>query len=338
MIKINGKAGGGQMLRTALTLSAISGKSFKIENIRGDRSNPGLKNQHMDCVKAVEKLCGADVRGLKKGSEKLVFEPKELSNKSLEIDIGTAGSVTLLLDTVLPLASQFSESFHVEARGGTDVKWSPTSLYFEHVKLPLLEKTGLEADFEPEKTGFYPKGNGRVSLEVKDFTPEKFRLNERGGLERLEIYSKASKDLKKSDVAERQASEAERLLDENFGSKKLEKDIEYVESDSTGSVLLIKAVYEESLAGFDVIGEEGKSSEQVASEAFQNFIEFHDSDAVVDKYMSDQLMIYTALTTADYVLSESTSHVVTNLDVINEFGYDLEIRDSESGKSLISGS
>ncbi|WP_414837662.1 RNA 3'-terminal phosphate cyclase [Candidatus Nanosalina sp. VS9-1] len=337
MIQINGEKGGGQMLRTALTLSAVTGKNFTIENIRGNRSNPGLKNQHLECVKAAKKLCDAKTEGLEKYSEKIVFKPGKYRNQDIESDIGTAGSTTLLFDTVLPVTTQFTEKFGIKASGGTDVKWSPTSLYYEHVKLLLLEKLGLETDFEVEKTGFYPKGGGKISLETENYSMESFELLERGELEKIEIYSKASRDLEESNVAERQADEAAKKLKKNFASEKVEKNFEYIESDSTGSALLIKAVYENSIAGFDALGEKGKSSEKVAEQAFQAFMEFHDSEASVDEYMADQLMVFAAIVDGVYSVPEINSHIRSNSYVIEKFGYRVEVGREESRAVLRAG-
>ena len=325
MIKINGETGGGQMLRTALTLSAVTGENFTIENIRGNRKQTGLKNQHMECVKAAKRLCDAKIEGLEKGSEKIVFKSAKYRNESFTSNIGTAGSTTLLLDTVLPITTQFDESFRIDAKGGTDVRWSPTSIYYKHVKLPLMEKLGLEADLEIKKTGFYPKGGGEIHLETGDYAMEEFKLLERGKLERFEVYSKASTDLEENSVAKRQADEAAKKLKKKYVSTKVEKNTEYVESASTGSALLIKAVYENSIAGFDALGEKGKRSEKVAEEAFLDFMDFHESEAAVDEYMADQLMVFAAIVGGEYTVPEITPHVQSNSYVIEKFGFDLAL-------------
>ena len=323
MIEINGENGGGQMLRTALTLSAVTGENFTIENIRGNRKNPGLKNQHIECVKAAKRLCDAKIEGLEKGSEKIIFKSGKYRNESFTSNIGTAGSTTLLLDTVLPITTQFDENFRIDAKGGTDVKWSPTSLYYKHVKLPLLEKLGLHSDLEIKKTGFYPKGGGELRLETEDYAMEEFELLERGKLERFEVYSKASTDLEESSVGKRQADEAVKKLRKKFISTEVEKNFEYVESASTGSALLIKAVYQNSVAGFDALGEKGKRSEKVAEEAFQDFVNFHESEAAVDEYMADQLMVFAAIVGGEYTVPEITSHIRSNSYVVEKFGFDV---------------
>ena len=336
MIEIKGEKGGGQMLRTALTLATVTGENFTIENIRGNRKDPGLKDQHLECVKAAKKLCDAKIEGLEKGSERLVFKTGKDRNESFTSDIGTAGSTTLLLDTVLPVTTQFNESFRLNAKGGTDVRWSPTSLYYRHVKLPLIENLGLRTNLNVEKTGFYPKGGGKLLLETENSSMESFSILERGKLQRFEVYSKASKDLEEKDVAKRQASEAVEKL-ENFASKDVEKKVEYVESASTGSVLLIKAFYENSVAGFDALGERGKSSEEVALEAFKDFRDFHESGAAVDEYMADQLMVFSAIVGGEYTVPEVTSHVKSNAYVIEKFGFSVDLEKLDSRALIRSG-
>lgn len=334
MIEINGEKGGGQMLRTALTMATVTGKNFCMENIRGNRRDPGLKAQHMECVKACKRLCDAKVEGLEKGSSSLVFKPGKYRNESFTSNIGTAGSVNLLLDSVLPVTSQFNESFRIDVKGGTDVKWSPTSMYFEHVKIPLLESLGLKAGYGVKTTGFYPEGGGEVRLETEDYSMQEFSKTARGGLQRFEVYSKASKDLEESSVAERQASELFKKIKKEFISIDVEKEVSYVESDSTGSAVLLKAVYSDTVAGFDALGEKGKRSEEVAEEAFQDFMKFHGSEGVVDRYMADQLMVFAAIIGGEYTAPEITPHITSNAYVLEAFGAEVSM-DRQDSKALL---
>ncbi len=313
------------MLRTALTLSALTGKDFTIRNIRGNRSDPGLKRQHLECFRTAQRLCSAEVDGAETGSEKLVFRPSDLEAESFTSNIGTAGSITLLFDTVLPLTMKFHDSFRFTLKGGTDVKWSPTFAYFSEVKIPLLRKSGLKAEAELESSGYYPKGGGEATLRTENFSLNSIELTERGELERFEIFSKASKDLESQDVADRQADEAARLLKNEHVSTPIEKDVGYEETASTGSSLLIKAVYEGSVSGFDALGERGKRSEEVARDAFQDFRNFHSSSAAADEYMADQLMVFLALSGGKVSFPEVTEHLETNLEVIRAFGFDIEL-------------
>lgn len=323
------------MLRTALSLSAITGDNFRMENIRGNRSNPGLKRQHLEAVRAAARLCDAKLEGAELGSETLEFKPGALRNESFTVNIGTAGSVTLLLDTVLPVTTQFSEAFRLDVKGGTDVKWSPAVEYLRRVKLELLKRSGMKASLELKRTGFYPAGNGEVRLETENYSMKPLELVDRGELERFEICSKASEELERQNVADRQADELARKLKNSSVSRPVRKDVEYVDTDSTGSSLVLKAVYTDSIAGFDTLGERGKRSEEVAKEVYQGFRRFHASEAAVDPYMADQLMVYLALIGGEVAVPEITPHVQTNLYVLEKFGKPLEFEKAE--KTLIRG-
>lgn len=336
MIEIDGSKGGGQVLRTALTLSAIKGESFRIENIRGSRPNPGMKNQHLECVKTVRRMTDAGTEGDELGSEQLVFEPQSLDKDPFTANIGTAGSVTLLLDTVLPIASQFSDGFRLDVRGGTDVKWSPTLDYLKHVKLPLLRKFGVKAEVERKKTGYYPAGGGEVRLRTEEHSLERIELLERGELQRFEIYSRASEELESQEVARRQVDEAARMLKNSHISVPIEKEVSYEEADSPGSSLLVKAVYENSIAGFDALGEQGKRAEDVAKEAVQSFKSFDSGEAAVDTYMADQLLVFMSIVGGEVKVPEVTEHVATNIRAIEELGVELDI-DSSGPEPVLRG-
>lgn len=335
MIEIDGSSGGGQMLRTALSLSVIKGESFRIENIRGKRPNPGLKRQHLEAVKAAKRISDAKTQGDEIGSETLEFRPQDTHSGSFTSNIGTAGSITLLYDTVLPVTSQFNDSFRLTAKGGTDVKWSPPFSYFREVKLPLLRRFGVKAEVELEKTGYYPKGGGETVLTTEEHSLESIDLRERGELQKFEIYSKASKELENQDVADRQADEAERILKNSHMSTEVEKNVRYEKTASPGSSLVIKAVYENSIAGFSSLGERGKRSEEVAKEAVQDFKSFHSTEAAVDEYMADQLLVFHAVIGGEIRIPEVTSHVRTNIGVVEKFGSDCEVY-QEKDSALIS--
>ena len=327
MMEIDGSKGGGQILRTSLTLSALKQKPFRIDNIRGSRPNPGLKNQHLEAVKTVRRLTDAEIEGAAIGSEELEFRPRTLREESFTVNIGTAGSITLLLDTVLPLAEKLG--LRLTVKGGTDVKWSPTLSYFKHVKLPLLKKKGLNAEIDLEKTGYYPKGGGEATLRLEKSDLNSFSLEDRGELQRFEIYSKASKELEEQSVADRQADEVARIIKNSHISVPVNKDISYAETSSPGSTLLVKAVYENSIVGFDVLGEKGKRSEDVAKEAVQKFKKFHASEAVVDEYMADQIIVFLLGSESCLKGLKSTNHVRTNLETVRQFGYTIDAEEDE---------
>ncbi len=328
MIEIDGSSGGGQMLRNSLALSAVTGEAFRMENVRSRRPNPGLKRQHLKAVKAAARMAEAEVEGAEEGSKRLEFRPSGLRSDGFTVNIGTAGSVTLLLDTLLPVITQFPEPFRVTVKGGTDVKWSPTVAYLREVKLPLLSRFGMDASLELGKTGFYPRGGGEVELETRAFSMEPVELRARGELQRFEIFSKASRELEERSVADRQADEAARMLKNSRVSTELEKNVEYVETDSPGSSLTLKAVYENSVAGFDSLGERGKRSEEVSREVVQAFKRFHSGNAAVDEHMADQLVVFLAVVGGEVSIPRLTDHVQTSVEVVKKFDRDVSIEEN----------
>src|SRR3989344_3308044 len=187
MIQIDGSylEGGGQICRTALALSTITQKAFQVENIRKNRPNPGLKNQHLYCVKSLKELCNAVAEGDELGSLTLKYYPKKLTAKNLNIDIETAGSITLLLQALLPPSMFVSKPITITITGGTDTKWSQPFDYFNNVLLPQLQRFAkIEAKLL--KRGYYPKGSGKVEIKINP----KFKLNDFENFEQFHSHLK----------------------------------------------------------------------------------------------------------------------------------------------------
>lgn len=337
MLVVDGAEGGGQLLRTALSLSTVTGTPFRIEAIRGERPNPGLKPQHLTAVEVVAELCDAEVEGAELGADSLTFRPGDERRTSLRADIGTAGSVTLLFDTVLPIAVVGDEPCRLTATGGTDVKWSPTVEYHRSVKLPLLAAQGVDAAIDLAKTGFYPAGGGEATLQVTPAPLSPFDLDRRGDLDGVELYSKASESLADRNVADRQAAHAREKLDA-MGVPATVQRVEYVETASPGSSLLLRADYERTVAGFDALGERGRTSEAVAEDAVRRFTAFHDTDAAVDSHVADQLLVVLALVGGCVRIPALTDHVRTNLALLDRFGSDVDIDRAADGTHLVEAS
>jgi RNA 3'-terminal phosphate cyclase (ATP) len=334
MLTIDGRTGGGQLLRTGLSLSAIMATSFTLEDVRAGRPSPGLKPQHLAAVETMAALCDADVTGATHDSKELTFEPGRLTPTSQTVDIDTAGSIPLLFDAILPLSTAVDAAFEVTATGGTDVKWSPTIGYFGRIKLPLLGRSGLKSNVEVEQTGFYPVGGGRTTLCVEPSTLQPIELGDCGPLKTVSIYSKASAGLEDADVAVRQADRAaERLESADLTVDNV--DVKYVESPSAGSSILLRAVYDRSIAGFDALGERGKPSETVANEAVDRFLTFHAGLGAVDHYMADQLLVYLALAGGGFSAPELTNHLESNIELITRFGFEIQVNELTDGTVLI---
>lgn len=337
MLTVDGTAGGGQLLRTALSLSTITDTPFRIEDIRGARPNPGLEPQHLAAVRVVADYCDAAVEGAELGADALTFRPGDERRTSLDADIGTAGSVTLLFDAVLPIAVAGDEPLELTATGGTDVKWAPTMDYHRLVKLPLLADCGVEADVDPTRTGFYPAGGGEATLRAAPSSLSPLALDRPGTLERVEIHSKAAESLADREVAGRQAESAREEL-VAAGLPADVRRVEYVETDSPGSSLLLRGVYEEGVVGIDALGERGRSSEAVAEGAVREFRAGHTTDAAVDPCMADQLLVVLALAGGHVRIPTVTEHVRTNLNLLAQFGIDVGTDRRADGPVLLEAS
>lgn len=316
MMILDGSEAGGQFVRTACALSAITGKAIKITNIRGARPKPGLKTQHIEGIRALGGLCSAEISGLEKGSRELEFVPHEFVEKDITITISSAGSIGLILQALLIAAVRFEKQVKIKFEGGgTWGKWAPPVLYIEKVLFPLM---GCENSLavEIKRDGFYPKGGADVEVVVKLFKPETVQKTEKGKLLEISIFSIASESLKKAEVAERQAQAAEAELKKKF-SVPVTKDIKYVPSVSPGSGILIVGKYERSILGGDAIGELGKKAEAVGREAAKNFLS--EIGGATDRHAADMLLPYMAFSGGTFATSAITHHIVANCSVIEKF-------------------
>ncbi len=322
MIEINGnlKEGGGQILRTAASLSVVTQKPCRITKIRAGRKSPGLKRSHLKTIRALAVLTRAETEGVKLGSQEITFTPTYLQSRDLKIKIETAGSITLILQGILPLVSVLEKPIRVTFSGGaTDTFFSPSLDHFNLVFLKILEKHGVKVKIETEKRGFYPKGKAQLktSLLVAEIKP--IKIKKRGEIKTLKIISRASKDLKEKKVAERQISGVKQIL----GKLNLpfEEKIDYVESESTGSVINIIAELEETILGVDNLGKLGKSAEKVGEEAAASFLEEIKTKGCVDQHTTDQLLPYMALSNkkSEIKASHVTKHAETNIEIIEKF-------------------
>lgn len=316
MIKIDGSQAGGQLLRIAVALSALTKESFKITNIRGARPEPGLKAQHIEGVKAVAKLCDAKTKGLKTGSKELEFHPNKLEEKNLEIKISTSGSIGLILQALLILTPHLKKEIKIKFEGGgTWGKWAPSVAYMEKVLLPLLD---YECVLDVVREGFYPEGAAVVEATLKPMKIKYLDLKERTEIKTVDIVSVASKSLERSKVAERQALAAQKLLDQKLYKTPF-VEIDYSETPSTGSGILVLIRTANSYIGADLTGEKGKTSEDIGNNVVKDLIKEY-SNGVVDRHAADMLLPYMAFAgRGEIVASEMTHHIETSIDIIKKF-------------------
>jgi len=321
MIKIDGSSGeaGGQVLRTALGLSVLTQQPFIIKNIRAKRPNPGLREQHLQAIRAVKALCDAEVYGDELYSKELKFIPDKISQKRLDVKISTAGSTALVLQTLF-LAS-LDNDLSIRVNGGST--WNlhaPSIIYLQEVFLPLLERIGLRNRIEIIKNGFYPRGGAVVNTVIKKTKLEYFDLVNKEKLNEIKIYSVASGHLKKASVAERQSKSAVSLITGHSPDIKINEKLNYVDALCPGSGVLIAANFENAVIGFDAVGERGKQSEVVGKEAAEGLIRTIKSEAAIDNFMLDQILPFVAVGKGGkFKFSEMTQHAETNIEIIRKF-------------------
>jgi len=315
MITIDGSVGGGQLLRTALSLSAATGQAFEITHIRGQRTERGLKPQHLTAVHAMQRLCQARVEGDRLGSTSLRFEPGKVSGGHYRFDIGTAGSTTLVLQTLLPACLREEHASVFELVGGTDTTWCPPSLYFRDVFCDFLKRLGVHVEVKVERFGFYPRGGGKILAIVKQCKELKsISFVERGQQQRIHVAAYASRTLQSRQVIERMI----KGFQDHFSSP-VEVEQQYVDTFSPGCFLHCHAEYEHYVVGDDVLGEPKKRAEDVGEECAEKMIALMKGDGV-DAYAADQLMIYMGLKGEGKVnVMTITDHVKTNAQVIEQF-------------------
>lgn len=334
MRTIDGSLGGGQVLRTALTLSVLCDQPVTVEHIRGARENPGLRAQHTACIHLLADLTDAEVTGAEVGAQTISFTPQSPPSGHVDIDIGTAGSITLLFESVLPLGSVLDDQISVTATGGTDVRWSPTMDYLEHVKLPLLTDYGHRLDLEVAQRGYYPVGGGRATVTVHPATPTTIDLTEADSLEGASVFSRASEQLRQAEVAERQVAGVESVLD--GASISIEHaEAAYHDVPSTGTSVTVVGHFAGGYGGGDAIGERGKPAETVGTEAAEALLACATEPGAVDRHLADQLMLPLALSGGRLTIPTVTDHVESNRAVLSSFDVEVSIEHHEDGSATL---
>jgi RNA 3'-terminal phosphate cyclase (ATP) len=339
--------GGGQILRTALSLSAITGKPFAIHRIRQNRIKPGLRPQHREAARACAQACGAALEGAEVGSTRLEFRPQRAVTAGDHLfDIGTAGSTPLLFQTLCyPLALAGAPS-QLTLRGGTHQQHSPTFHYLALVWAPAVVRLGFPVELALQAAGFYPEGGGEFTALVRPaHAMPPLDLRHRGTL--LDTAAISMVAGLPFEVAERQAARALRRLRE-MGIAAEAQRVPVPARLSKGSHVLLVASFERTRVGHGAVSEKGKSPEAVADEAVEAFARFLEGRAAVDRYLGDQLLLPAALLASGlvpappgivpatrYTVSAVTKHLRTNAEVIRRF-LDVEIailgREEEEGE------
>ncbi|GAB3414316.1 RNA 3'-terminal phosphate cyclase [Haloparvum alkalitolerans] len=355
MLEIDGSAGGGQLLRTALALSALTDTPFRMTDVRGDRPTPGLKAQHAACVRAAAAVADAEVEGGAVGDDAVTFEPDAVTGGGYAVAVDTAGSLTLVFETVLPLAVAAETPITLRATGGTDVAWSPPLDYLRRVKLPLLARHGLLARVEAERRGFYPAGDGAARLTLAPSSLDRIDLREPVGPERIggvRVFAAASADLAETDAAERLAATAAEEL-RNDGHEIAARVASYGPASSTGAVVTIRVDAPENggaeaeaapdaatpaarpTAGVSALGEPGTPAEATAREAVDRFRRLRAGPGAVDRHLADQLTLLVALAGVVLPAPTVTDHLASCAALVERFGIGVDCEERASGGALV---
>ncbi|MBW3637458.1 MAG: RNA 3'-terminal phosphate cyclase, partial [Armatimonadetes bacterium] len=328
--------GGGQIVRTSVSLAAMTGRSVEIHNVRGRRTKPGLQPQHLAAVRAAASLCGAQLSGDSVGSQFLRFDPQApIVAGDYHFDIGTAGAAPLVVQTVLmPLAMCVGAS-SVRVTGGTHVPHSPPVEYLEGVYVPMLKKAGLDIELTYSSAGFYPRGGGEIQVQIGGTgSIASLDLRERGALKELRAFIVTSN--LPEHVAQRGADTVERAM-RAIGRKVIIEN-RAKPSSGPGAAVVVTAQCEAGYAGFSSVGELRKPMEKVAEAPCQEYLRWWKSGASCDEHLADQLVLPMAFASGPsrWTTPAVTEHLRTVMWVVQQFlDVEVNVEEIEGGGGLI---
>ncbi len=302
--------GGGQILRTALAFSVITGRPVRVSKIRAGREVPGLRRQHVSSLRVLGAVFDSKLDGVAEGSSEVSFVPGPLLADSISLDMKTAASITLVLQAVVPAVALTRSRLTLELVGGTDVPWSPTFDYFDAIVKRAYQTIGIKFSAKVIRRGYYPRGGGRAVVEVEPceaLLP--LQLAEPPRVETVDLTSRCA--LLPRHVAERQLSSAAAALEEK-GFRIGRKLVAEEQADSPGSSVLVSSVSDSFFLGSDELGARGRPSEEVGRAAAERFTSFVRSGACVDDNLAD--MLAPLLSLASGPSSLRAAHVSKHLD------------------------
>ena len=326
MIYIDGsaKSGSGTIVRYAVALSSLLGEELHINNIRAKRDKPGLRPQHLASVTACARMCGARVEGAVVNSREIVYKPGgRIKGGHYHWEIGTAGSTTLLVMTLLPLALFADKETVLTISGGLFQDFAPSAHHMQHVLFPTLGKMGIKAELEVIRPGYVPKGGGIIQVKVKPVSGgiKLLKLLKQGKV--MEVTGLAlSSRLKEQRVSQRMAEECQKVLAEKGYHVRIKTLWDETALQAGASLALWAETDSGCLLGSDQAGKRGRSSEEIGRYVARNLLADLKTGATVDRYLTDQLIIYAALAggATEYIIPRLTEHVDANLWLVEKLG------------------
>ncbi|MDO9215725.1 MAG: RNA 3'-terminal phosphate cyclase [Lacisediminimonas sp.] len=325
MIEIDGShgEGGGQLLRMAVALAAITGQALRVRHVRARRASPGLAPQHLAAVKAVVALCGAEAEGLQVKSQEIVFYPQALRGGEFQFDVGTAGSVTLVLQAVLPVALACAQPVAMRITGGTDVRDAPPLDYFRHVFLPLLWRMGGRVSLAVARRGYYPRGGGEIRVEVQQAgaSLQPLVMQTRGALRELGGIAHTAN--LPAHITARMAQAAQQALATLPvpAPQIAQQLLAWPQAMGQGGGIVLWALSAGGVLGAAATAQRGVPAERLGDEAGRALRTEIESGATLDVHAADQLLVYAALASGPSRFTARTlsSHARTTLWLIGQF-------------------
>lgn len=315
MLTLDGSRGegGGQILRTALALSMVTGKAFRMNAIRAGRKKPGMMRQHLTCVQAAQRVCHAHVRGAEIGSTTLTFEPGPISSGTFEFAVGTAGSTTLVLQTIFAALMQADGPSHVRITGGTHNPMAPSADFIERVWLPTLAGMGVHSEFRCTRPGFFPAGGGQIEATVHPGRAAKWtRL---AGNPRVDAVWAAVAELAQG-IAHRELVE----VAEHLGLDRARMEVRRWDAASAGNVICVEVDSDGQPELIFGLGERGKEATAVAADVVNEVRQFLKVGAPVGEHLADQLILPLALGEGGVFRTGPPSrHTTTQIDTVRMF-------------------
>ena len=316
-IQIDGSQGegGGQILRTALALSMITGQAFELINIRAGRKKPGLMRQHLVCVQASQQISQAYVEGAELHSQRLYFAPQQVKNGNYHFQIGSAGSTTLVLQTLLPALLLQDEASELTISGGTHNPLAPTADFIELCFLPALTKLGIESKFKLNKAGFFPVGAGEIQIKIQPWQQRnRLCLLDRGSLQKTEAFAAILNLSEEAQIVQRELATLDKELDLDAQQQV------YLKGISQGNTLYVKVEHQHHVQLFTALGEVRKSAEHIANHLAEQVKQYIKSQGTVDEYLADQLLLPLALGRGGEFTAQCISeHTRTQASMIEKF-------------------